>query len=68
MQTAGVTGDPAKLDAEREAINAALADAHIDGALGANIHFNGHYGALPNYVIEIRNKAWVLFDTFPAES
>jgi branched-chain amino acid transport system substrate-binding protein len=68
MQTAGVTGDPAKLDGEREAINAALADAHIDGALGSNIHFNGHYGALPNYVIEIRNKAWVLFDTFPAES
>jgi branched-chain amino acid transport system substrate-binding protein len=67
MRQAGTTGDPAKRDAEREAINAALPATNYDGALGSGIHFVGQYGKLPGYVIEIRNGERQLYGSFPPQ-
>lgn len=66
MAKAGVTGDPAKLDAEREAIGAAMVGITYTGVLGRDICFDGQDARLPGYAIEIRNSTWNLFETFAA--
>jgi branched-chain amino acid transport system substrate-binding protein len=66
MTKAGVTGDPAKLDAEREAIQQAMVGIVYSGVLGTNICFDGQDARLPGYAIEIRDSKWTLFETFPA--
>jgi branched-chain amino acid transport system substrate-binding protein len=66
MTKANVTGDPAKLDAEREAIQQAMVGIVYSGVLGTNICFDGQDARLPGYAIEIRDSKWNLFETFPA--
>ena len=66
MLKAAVTGDPAKLDAEREAIRTAMVGISYSGVLGKNICFDGQDARLPGYAIEIRDSAWHLAHTFPA--
>jgi branched-chain amino acid transport system substrate-binding protein len=66
MGKAGVTGDPAKLDAEREAIQQAMVGITYTGVLGHDICFDGQDARLPGYAIEIRNSQWNLFESFPA--
>ena len=66
MLKAAITGDPAKLDAEREAIRTAMVGISYSGVLGKNICFDGQDARLPGYAIEIRDAAWHLFQTFPA--
>jgi len=68
MLKAGVTGDPTKLDAEREAIRAAMVGISYSGVLGNNICFDGQDARLPGYAIEIRDSQWNLFNTFSAAS
>ena len=66
MEKAGTTGDPAKLDAEREAIRAAMVGISYSGVLGKDVCFDGQDARLPGYAIEIRNSEWQLFRSFPA--
>ena len=66
MLKAAVTGDPARLDAEREAIRTAMVGITYSGVLGNNICFDGQDARLPGYAIEIRGSEWHLFHSFPA--
>jgi branched-chain amino acid transport system substrate-binding protein len=68
MEEAGVTGDPAKLQEERDAIIAAMEDISFDGVLGDDICFNGHDAELPGYVIEIKDGEWTKFDEVAADT
>lgn len=61
MEKAGVTGDPAKLEQEREAIVAAMQGVRFSGILGDNICFVGRDAELPGYVIEIKGGQWTKF-------
>ena len=65
---ASVTGDPAKLAAERLAINAQLRGVSFDGILGRGICFKGQDGRLPGFVIDMEHSAWTLYDSWPADS
>ncbi|WP_430249642.1 ABC transporter substrate-binding protein [Neorhizobium sp. DAR64860/K0K1] len=67
MEKAKVTGDPAKLAEEREAVNAAMQGFTFSGILGNNICFAGHDAELPGYVIEIKGGQWTKFDEAPAD-
>ncbi len=67
MEKAGVTGDPAKLEAEREAIVAAMNGITFSGILGDDICFVGKDAELPGYVIEIKGGEWTKFDEAPAD-
>ncbi len=66
MTKANVTGDPDKLDAEREAIQQAMVGITYSGVLGHDICFDGQDARLPGYAIEIRDSKWNLFETFAA--
>lgn len=66
MEKAQVTGDPAKVAAEREAIRDAISGIRFTGILGRDICFNGQDATLPGYVIELKDQQWTLFDTAPA--
>jgi branched-chain amino acid transport system substrate-binding protein len=66
MTKAQVTGDPARLDAEREAIQRAMVGITYSGVLGHDVCFDGQDARLPGYAIEIRNSQWNLFETFAA--
>jgi branched-chain amino acid transport system substrate-binding protein len=68
MTAARVTGDPARIAAERTAIRDALRGMRFTGVVGENICFNAQRDAeLPGFIIEIRNMQWRLFDSFPAD-
>lgn len=68
MERANVTGDPARLAAERTAIRDALRGIRFTGVTGENTCFDAQRDAeLPGFVIEIRNLQWSLFDTHPAD-
>lgn len=67
MEKAGVTGDPAKLEAEREAIVAGMQGVTFSGILGDEICFVGKDAELPGYVIEIKGGEWTKFDEAPAD-
>ena len=66
MEKAHVTGDPAKLVEEREAIVGALKGIRFSGIIGDDICFTGHDAELPGYIIEIKNGQWTKFDEVPA--
>ncbi len=66
MTKAQVTGDPDRLDAEREAIQKAMVGITYSGVLGHDVCFDGQDARLPGYAIEIRDSKWNLFETFPA--
>lgn len=67
MEKAGITGDPAKLDEEREAVAKAMAGTTFSGILGNDICFAGHDAELPGYIIEIKGGEWTKFDEAPAD-
>ena len=68
METAKVTGDPAKLAEERTAIRDALVGISFTGISGEGTCFNADRDArLPGYIIEIKDMKWNLFDSWPAE-
>ena len=62
MEKTHVTGDPAKLAEEREAIAAAMKGVRFTGIIGDNVCFTGHDAELPGYIIEIKNGQWTKFD------
>jgi branched-chain amino acid transport system substrate-binding protein len=67
MEKAGVTGDPAKVAAERTAIRDALKGIRFTGVTGDNTCFNEARDAqLPGFVIEIKDLKWNLYDQWPA--
>ncbi len=66
MEKAGVTGDPSKLEAEREAIAKGMEGVTFSGILGDNLCFVGHDAELPGYIIEIKGGQWTKFDEAPA--
>jgi branched-chain amino acid transport system substrate-binding protein len=66
MRRAGVTGESAKLKAEREAIRAALAKTNLQGVTG-QICFDAERDAeLPAYVIGIKSSTRYLIDSHPS--
>jgi len=67
MEKAGVTGDPAKLEEEREAIVAAMDGITFSGVLGDDICFAGHDAELNAYIIEIKGGEWTKFDEVAAD-
>ncbi|WP_431281532.1 ABC transporter substrate-binding protein [Humitalea sp. 24SJ18S-53] len=69
MERARVTGDPARVVAERTAIRDALQGIRFTGVSGENTCFDAARDAeLPGFIIEIRNQQWSLFDSFPADN
>jgi branched-chain amino acid transport system substrate-binding protein len=67
MEKAGVTGDPAKVAAERTAIREAMKGIRFTGVTGDNTCFNAARDAqLPGFVIEINELKWNLFDQHAA--
>lgn len=67
MKRAGVSGDAAKLKAERNAIREALAKTNIQGVSG-NICFDKERDAeLAGYIIGIRNGQRYLVDAHPSD-
>ena len=67
MEAADVTGDPARLDEERQAIVEAMDGIAFSGIIGDDICFQRHDAQLPGYIIEIKDGAWTKFDEVPAD-
>jgi branched-chain amino acid transport system substrate-binding protein len=67
MEKAKVTGNPAKLSEEREAINQAMNGVTFTGIVGKDICFAGHDAELPGYIIEIKGGKWTEFAEVPAD-
>ncbi len=66
IEKAGVTGDPAKVKAERTAIRDTLGTLTYSGIIG-NICFEKTGDAqLPGYVLTMKNKQWELLEEHPA--
>ena len=68
METAGTTGDPAKLEEEREALVDGMEGIRFSGILADDICFAGHDAELPGYVIEIKDGEWTKFGEAAADS
>lgn len=66
MEKAKVTGEPAKLADERQAIVDGLKGVRFTGVLGDDICFAGNDAELPGYIIEIKDGQWTKFDEAPA--
>jgi branched-chain amino acid transport system substrate-binding protein len=67
MKNAGVTGDPAKLAAERTAIRDEIRKIKDFPALEGPITFGANGDALkPAYIIEIKDGKWTLLARYPA--
>jgi branched-chain amino acid transport system substrate-binding protein len=67
MRRAKITGDPAKLKAERNAIREALAKTDLEGVTG-RICFDAERDAeLAAYIITIKNGQRVLVDSHPSD-
>jgi len=67
MKEAKVTGEPAKLAAERTAIRDAIRGMKDYPALEGPISFGADNDALkPVYVQEVRDGKWALLETYPA--
>jgi branched-chain amino acid transport system substrate-binding protein len=67
MKRAKVTGDPAKLAAEREAIKDELRKMKDFPALEGPISFGANGDALkPVYIIEMKDGKWTLLASYPA--
>lgn len=67
IEKTGATGNPAKLEQEREALAKGMEGIRFTGIIGENICFSGHDAELPGYIIEIKNGAWTMFDSVPAD-
>ncbi|MBI4293570.1 MAG: ABC transporter substrate-binding protein [Betaproteobacteria bacterium] len=67
MKRAGVTGDPAKLKAERNAIREALAKTSLAGVSGNICFARDHDAELAAYIIRVRNGKRILVDSHPSD-
>lgn len=67
IEAANVTGDADELSDERLAIREALKSVSMEGVLGENLCFAERDAELPGYVIQIKDGAWTLIDTHPAD-
>jgi len=67
MKRAGVTGDPAKLKAERAAIRDALAKTDLEGVTGRICFDKERDAELPGYIIQIKNGQRTLLDSHPSD-
>lgn len=67
MKRAGVTGDPAKLKAERNAIREALAKTDLEGVTGRICFDKERDAELAAYIITIRNGQRVLLDSHASD-
>lgn len=67
MEKAGVTGDPDKLEEERQAIVDAMDGIRFSGVVGDDVCFAGHDAELPAYIIQIKNGEWTKFGEVPAD-
>ena len=68
MEAAGTTGDPDKLQEERQALVDGMEGIRFSGILADDICFAGHDAELPGYVIEIKNGEWTKFAEAPADT
>ena len=62
MRRAGITGDPAKLKAERTAVREALLKTNLDGVTGKVCFDADRDAQMPGYIIQIRNGQRTLLD------
>lgn len=67
IEKTGVTGDPAKLAQEREALVKGMKGIRFSGVLGTDICFDGNDAELPGYIIEIKDGVWTKVDEAPAD-
>ncbi len=68
-ERAQVTGEASRIAAERTAFRDALRGIRFTGVTGEDTCFDAARDAeLPGFIIEIRNQAWSLFDSFPADT
>lgn len=67
IEKTGVTGDPAKLADEREALVGAMQGMRFSGVLGSDICWAGNDAELPGHVIQIKNGEWTRFAEVPAD-
>ena len=67
MEKAGVTGDTAKLDEERQEVVDGMDGIKFSGIIGDNVCFAGHDAELPAYIIQIKGGEWTKFDEVPAD-
>lgn len=68
-ERARVTGEASRIAAERTAFRDALRGISFTGVTGENTCFDAARDAeLPGFIIEIKNQAWSLFDSFPADT
>lgn len=64
MKRANVTGDPAKLAAERDGIRTELSKLKDFPAMEGEISFNEEGDAVkPIYILEVKDRKWSLLDT-----
>ena len=62
MESAGITGDPAKLAAERTAIRDTLGKLTYDGLIGKICFESTGDAQLPGYVLTMKDGRWILLD------
>lgn len=67
MTEQAITGDADVLEDERLAIREGLKTVTFTGVLGEDICFAGTDAELPGYVITIKDGAWTLLDSHPAD-
>lgn len=67
IEKAGISGDPAKLEQEREALVAAMPGLTFTGVLGDNICWAGNDAELAGHVIEIKGGEWTRFASAEAD-
>ena len=67
MKRAGVSGDPSKLKAERNAIREALAKTSQPGVSGSICFDQERDAELAAYIIGIRNGQRFLIDSHPSD-
>lgn len=67
MRRANVTGDPAKVKAERTAVRDALRTTNLPGVTGNVCFSKDNDSELPGYIIRIKGGQRTLLDMHPAE-
>lgn len=65
IERAGVTGDPAKVEAERTAIRDALGTVTHDGIIGKICFESTGDAQLPGYVLTMNDRRWELLEEHP---
>lgn len=67
IETSGITGDPDKLEEERDALVDAMEGVRFTGVLGTDICWSGNDAELPGQVIEVKDGQWTRFAEVPAD-